>query len=62
VSLFAASLFVGSAIGAVVVAALAEAGRFTLVYAGYAALAVPLGLGAWAARSHWRRPVPSLEP
>ena len=62
VSLFAASLFVGSAIGAIVVADLAEAGRFTLVYAGYAALAVPLGLGAWAARSHWQRPVPSLEP
>lgn len=62
VSLFAASLFVGSAIGAVVVADLADAGRFTLVYAGYATLAVPLGLGAWAARSHWRRPVPTPEP
>jgi MFS family permease len=62
VSLFAASLFVGSAIGAVMVAGLVDAGRFTLVYAGYAALAVPLGLGASAARSHWRRPVATLEP
>lgn len=57
VSLFAGALFVGSAIGAIVVADLADAGRFALVYGGYAALAVPLGIGAWAARNHWRRPV-----
>lgn len=57
VSLFAGALFVGSAIGAIVVADLADAGRFALVYGGYAALAVPLGIGAWAARHHWRRPV-----
>ncbi len=56
VSLFAGALFVGSAVGAVVVADLADAGRFALVYGGYAALAVPLGLGAWAARNRWRRP------
>jgi hypothetical protein len=48
---------VGSAIGAIVVADLADAGRFALVYGGYAALAVPLGIGAWAARNNWRRPV-----
>jgi predicted MFS family arabinose efflux permease len=62
VSLFAASLFVGSAIGAIVVADLADAGRFALVYAGYAALAVPLGIGAWAARKRWHRPVEDVEP
>ncbi len=62
VSLFAASLFVGSAIGAIAVADLADAGRFALVYGGYAALAVPLGIGAWAARKRWRRPVEDVEP
>lgn len=62
VSLFAASLFVGSAVGAIVVADLADAGRFALVYGGYAALAVPLGIGAWAARRRWRRPTEDLEP
>ncbi len=62
VSLFAASLFVGSAVGAIVVADLADAGRFALVYAGYAALAVPLGIGAWAARKRWHRPVEDVEP
>jgi predicted MFS family arabinose efflux permease len=58
VSLFAGALFVGSALGAVAVAGLADAGRYGLVYAGYAALAVPLGLAAWAARSRWHRPEP----
>ena len=62
VSLFAASLFVGSAVGAIVVADLADAGRFALVYGGYAALAVPLGIGAWAARKRWHRPVEDMEP
>lgn len=62
VSLFAASLFVGSAVGAIVVADLADTGRFALVYGGYAALAVPLGIGAWAARSRWHRPVEDPGP
>ncbi len=62
VSLFAASLFVGSAIGAIVVADLVDAGRFTVVYGTYAALAVPLGIGAWAARKRWHRPVERPEP
>lgn len=62
VSLFAASLFVGSALGAIAVAGLVDAGRFTVVYGAYAALAVPLGIGAWAARRRWRRPVPVGEP
>lgn len=61
ISFFAASLFVGSAIGAIVVADLVDAGRFTLVYGAYAALAVPLGIGAWAARRRWRRPVEAAE-
>jgi predicted MFS family arabinose efflux permease len=62
VSLFAGSLFVGSAVGAIVVADLADAGRFSLIYAGYAAVAVPLGLGAWSARKRWHRPDERKEP
>lgn len=62
VSLFAGALFVGSALAAAAVAAPVEAGRFGAVYAGYAALAVPLGVGAWAARRHWRRPAAAGEP
>ena len=62
VSLFAGSLFVGSAVGAILVADLADAGRFALVYGGYAALAVPLGLGAWVSRKRWRRPGERTEP
>jgi len=56
VSFFAGSLFVGSALAAVVVADLADAGRFTVIYASYAALAVPLGIGAGLARRRWHRP------
>ena len=46
VSFFAGSLFVGSALAAVLVAGLADAGAYTVIYAAYAALAVPLGV--WA--------------
>ena len=56
VSFFAGSLFVGSALAAVLVAGLADAGRYPLIYAAYAALAVPLGLGAGLARRRWVRP------
>jgi predicted MFS family arabinose efflux permease len=56
VSFFAGSLFVGSALGAVLVAGLAEAGRFSLIFAIAAALAVPLALGSAAARRTWARP------
>ncbi|WP_030483408.1 MFS transporter [Nocardioides aequoreus] len=56
VSLFAGSLFVGSSLGAVLVADLADAGRYAVVYAAYAALAVPLGLAATATRRRWVRP------
>lgn len=55
VSFFAGSLFVGSALAAVAVAGLADAGRYSLIYAAYAALAVPLGLGAGLARRRWVR-------
>ncbi len=56
VSLFAGSLFVGSALGAVLVADLAEAGRYALVYLVGALLAVPLGLVATWERWRWLGP------
>lgn len=56
VSLFAASLFVGSAVAAVLVAGLADEGRYDLIYAGYGALAVPLAVAAAYGRRRWRRP------
>lgn len=56
VSFFAGSLFVGSALAAVLVAGLAQSGRYSLIFALGAVLAVPLGLGAGAARSRWHRP------
>ncbi len=56
VSFFAGSLFVGSALAALVVAGLADAGRFTLIYAVYAGAALPLALAASWARSRWTRP------
>ena len=56
VSFFAGSLFVGSALAAVVVAGLADAGRYSLIYAAYAALAVPLAIAAGVGRSRWHRP------
>ncbi len=58
VSFFAGSLFVGSALAAVLVADLADAGRYTVIYAAYAVLAVPLGIGAGLARRRWVRPAP----
>ncbi len=60
VSFFAGSLFVGSAAAALVVSGLADAGRFGLIYAGYAAVAVPLALVASRARSRWQRPDESV--
>ena len=56
VSFFAGSLFVGSALAAVVVAGLADDGRYTLIYAVYGACAIPLGLAAGLARRRWVRP------
>jgi predicted MFS family arabinose efflux permease len=57
VSLFAGSLFVGSALGAVLVADLAEAGRYALVYVVGALLAIPLGLVATWQRRLWQPPL-----
>ncbi|MDQ4055330.1 MAG: MFS transporter [Actinomycetota bacterium] len=57
VSLFAGSLFVGSALAAVVVSGLANDGRYSLIYAGCAALAVPLAAGAGWGRRRWHRPL-----
>lgn len=56
VSFFAGSLFVGSALAAVAVSGLADDGRYSLIYAGCAALAVPLALGAGIGRRRWHRP------
>jgi predicted MFS family arabinose efflux permease len=56
VSLFAGSLFVGSAGSAVLVAGLAQAGRYGLIFLLAAVLTVPLGLvGAWT-RARWTAP------
>lgn len=57
VSLFAGSLFVGSALAAVLVADLAENGRFDVIFLLGAALAAPLGLSASWGRSRWQRPL-----
>lgn len=59
VSLFAGSLFVGSALAAVLVSGLVESGRYGLIYAACAALAVPLSIGASWGRRRWHRPVDS---
>jgi len=57
VSLFACALFTGSALAAVAAGPPVEAGRFGLVYGVAAALLVPLGVLATAARARWRSPV-----
>ena len=56
VSLFAGSLFIGSALAAVAVADLADAGRYRLIFALAGAVAVPLGLAAAWGRARWQRP------
>jgi predicted MFS family arabinose efflux permease len=56
VSLFAGSLFIGSALAAVAVADLANDGRYRLIFALAGAVAVPLGLAATWGRARWRRP------
>lgn len=56
VSLFAGALFVGSALGAVLVADLAEGGRYSLIYLIGGVLAVPLALAASLGRWRWQRP------
>jgi len=56
VSLFAGSLFVGSAAAAVLVADLADAGRYDAVFLLGALVTLPLGVGATWARARWIRP------
>ena len=56
VSMFAGSLFVGSAAAAVAVADLADAGRYTAIFVATAVLAVPLVVVATWARARWTRP------
>ncbi len=56
VSLFAGSLFVGSALAAVLVADLADRGRYDLIYLAGAVLVVPLGILASIGRARWKRP------
>jgi predicted MFS family arabinose efflux permease len=59
VSLFAGSLFVGSALGAVLAAGLADAGRYSVLYLVGALVAVPLGLLATWGRRRWQRALPA---
>jgi predicted MFS family arabinose efflux permease len=54
VSLFAGSLFVGSAAAAVVVAGLAEAGRYSEIFLLAGLVTIPLGLGASWGRARWQ--------
>jgi MFS family permease len=60
VSLFAASLFVGSSLAAVMASDLADQGRYDVLFATTAVLAIPLGLAATAVRARWQRPAASL--
>lgn len=54
VSLFAGSLFVGSAVAAVLAASLVDAGRYGLVFLVAGVATVPLGVVATVARARWR--------
>jgi predicted MFS family arabinose efflux permease len=56
VSLFAGSLFIGSAVCALVIAGPAEANRYAEIFAWAAALTIPLGLFATWGRARWHRP------
>jgi hypothetical protein len=54
VSFFAGSLFVGSSLAAVVGSGLADVGRYGVLFATSAVLAVPLGLAAATVRARWQ--------
>jgi predicted MFS family arabinose efflux permease len=56
VSLFAGSLFTGSALAAVAVADLADAGQYRTIFLLAGLLTVPLGVLAVWGRARWRRP------
>ncbi|MFL6131765.1 MAG: MFS transporter [Nocardioidaceae bacterium] len=66
VSLFAGSLFVGSAVAAVLVSGLADAGRYGEIFALAAMAVVPLAVVATWSRARWRAagksPVRRREP
>jgi predicted MFS family arabinose efflux permease len=62
VSFFAGSLFVGSSLAAVVASGLTDQGRYGVLFAACAALAVPLGLAAAGVRTRWHRAGPSPAP
>lgn len=56
VSLFAGSLFIGSALAAVAVADLADSGRYQTIFLLAAVAAFPLGVLATWGRARWQRP------
>jgi predicted MFS family arabinose efflux permease len=56
VSLFAGSLFIGSALAAVAVADLADSGRYQVIFLLAGLLTVPLGVAAVWGRARWHRP------
>jgi predicted MFS family arabinose efflux permease len=53
VSLFAGSLFVGSALATLIASGLADAGRYGVLYAASAVVVVPLGAAAATVRLRW---------
>jgi predicted MFS family arabinose efflux permease len=61
VSLFAGSLFVGSAVAALMVSGLADAGRYGEIFALAAMVVVPLGVVASWTRARWRAALGSGE-
>jgi predicted MFS family arabinose efflux permease len=54
VSFFAGSLFVGSSLAAIVGSGFVDAGRYAVLFAVSAVLAVPLGLAAATVRARWQ--------
>lgn len=57
VSLFAGCLFAGSALATLIGRQPADDGRFAVIFATGAMLAIPLGIAGTVARSRWRRHV-----
>jgi predicted MFS family arabinose efflux permease len=56
VSFFAGCLFVGSSLAAVLGSGLTDDGRYAVLFAVSAVLAIPLGLAAATVRAGWHRP------
>jgi predicted MFS family arabinose efflux permease len=59
VSFFAGALFVGSSLAAVLASGLADQGRYGVLFAAGAVLAVPLGVGATVVRARAHNPGPT---